>query len=101
MTAREIDISEGGESEFVATNADVQKGNKGLPAKAASTALELPDGPEGIQAPQDPNKPPLLHLDPEQQQAAVQMTHYLNSLMCMVSEHFTSLERYILSTVFL
>ena len=38
--------------------------------------------------------PPLLNLDPEQQQAAVQMTHYLNSLMCMVSEHFTSLERY-------
>ena len=38
--------------------------------------------------------PPLLSLDPNQQQAAFQMTHYLNSLMCMVSEHFTSLERY-------
>ena len=37
--------------------------------------------------------PPLLSLDPMQQQAAFQMTHYLNSLMCMVSEHFTSLER--------
>lgn len=37
--------------------------------------------------------PPFLHLDPDQQQAAVQMTHYLNSLTCMVSEHFTSLER--------
>ena len=37
--------------------------------------------------------PPLLSLDPLQQQAAFQMTHYLNSLMCMVSEHFTSLER--------
>jgi hypothetical protein len=37
--------------------------------------------------------PPFLNLDPDQQQAAVQMTHYLNSLMCMVSEHFTSLER--------
>ena len=37
--------------------------------------------------------PPLLNLDPLQQQAALQMTHYLNSLMCMVSEHFTSLER--------
>jgi hypothetical protein len=36
--------------------------------------------------------PPLLSLDPNQQQAAFQMTHYLNSLMCMVSEHFTSLE---------
>ena len=39
--------------------------------------------------------PPLLSLDPMQQQAAFQMTHYLNSLMCMVSEHFTSLERYV------
>ena len=37
--------------------------------------------------------PPLLSLDPHQQQAAFQMTHYLNTLMCMVSEHFTSLER--------
>lgn len=36
--------------------------------------------------------PPLLSLDPHQQQAAFQMTHYLNTLMCMVSEHFTSLE---------
>ena len=41
-----------------------------------------------------PSVPPLLQLDPEQQEAAVHMTHYLNSLMCMVSEHFTSLERY-------
>ena len=39
--------------------------------------------------------PPLLSLDPHQQQAAFQMTHYLNTLMCMVSEHFTSLERYV------
>ena len=37
--------------------------------------------------------PPLLTLDPVQQKAAYQMTHYLNGLMCMVSEHFTSLER--------
>ena len=36
---------------------------------------------------------PLLQLDPEEQHAAVRMTHYLNALMCMVSEHFTSLER--------
>ena len=42
-----------------------------------------------------PSVPPLLHLEPEQQQAAVHMTHYLNTLMCMVSEHFTSLERYV------
>ena len=41
-----------------------------------------------------PTIPPLLNLDPEQQAAAVHMTHYLNNLMCMVSEHFTSLERY-------
>ena len=35
---------------------------------------------------------PLLNLEAEQQEAAVQMTHYLNSLICMVSEHYTSLE---------
>lgn len=40
-----------------------------------------------------PAIPPLLTLDPVQQKAAYQMTHYLNGLMCMVSEHFTSLER--------
>eukprot|EP00094_Tigriopus_californicus_P002858 TCALIF_02756-PA protein Name:"Similar to AKAP13 A-kinase anchor protein 13 (Homo sapiens)" AED:0.12 eAED:0.12 QI:0/0.64/0.6/0.73/1/1/15/1980/1495 len=39
-----------------------------------------------------PSVPPLLNLEAEQQEAAVQITHYLNSLMCMVSEHFTSLE---------
>ena len=45
---------------------------------------------------QSPAIPPLLTLDPVQQKAAYQMTHYLNGLMCMVSEHFTSLERYAL-----
>ena len=40
-----------------------------------------------------PTVPHLLHLEPEQQEAAVYMTHYLNTLTCMVSEHFTSLER--------
>ena len=62
------------------------------------------DEPEGVDgtnssqlnlygAPKNLPIPPLLNLDPDQQQAAVQMTHYLNTLMCMVSEHFTSLER--------
>lgn len=37
--------------------------------------------------------PPLLSLDaPDQQRAAVHVTHYLNNVLCMVSEHFTSLE---------
>jgi len=39
-----------------------------------------------------PATPPLLALDKSQQATAVHMTHYLNNIMCMVSEHFTSLE---------
>ena len=35
---------------------------------------------------------PLLGLDKSEQGVAVAMTHYLNNIMCMVSEHFTSLE---------
>jgi A-kinase anchor protein 13 len=36
--------------------------------------------------------PPLAGLEPGQAAAAVQLTHHLNTVMCMVSEHFTSLE---------
>ena len=36
--------------------------------------------------------PLLVDLDPAQQAAAVALTHHLNTIMCMVSEHFTSLE---------
>ena len=39
-----------------------------------------------------PMTPPLLTLDKSEQSVAVHMTHYLNNIMCMVSEHFTSLE---------
>ena len=39
-----------------------------------------------------PHTPPLLALDKSEQAVAVHMTHYLNNIMCMVSEHFTSLE---------
>ena len=46
-----------------------------------STSLALP-----------PITPPLLAIDQSEQSAAVHMTHYLNNIMCMVSEHFTSLE---------
>ena len=36
--------------------------------------------------------PLLVSLDQGQQVAAVALTHHLNTIMCMVSEHFTSLE---------
>ena len=36
--------------------------------------------------------PPLLGLDEGQQVAAVQLAHHLNNILCMVSEHFTSLQ---------
>lgn len=67
---KEIDICDGGEREIVSGGVNVGQ--------------ELP-GPQ----------PLLMNLDPEQQQAAVQLTHHLNHLMCMVSEHFTTLERYV------
>lgn len=38
-------------------------------------------------------QPLLMTLEPEQQQAATQLTHYMNTVMCLVAEHFTSLER--------
>ena len=66
---KEIDICDGGEREIVTGGAPVGQ--------------DLP-GPQ----------PLLMNLDPEQQQAAVQLTHHLNNLMCMVSEHFTTLERW-------
>jgi A-kinase anchor protein 13 len=36
--------------------------------------------------------PALLGLDKGQQVAAVQLAHHLNNILCMVSEHFTSLQ---------
>ena len=36
--------------------------------------------------------PLLVGLDPSQQAAAVHMTHHLNNIMCMITQHFTSLE---------
>ena len=36
---------------------------------------------------------PLHSLDPERQRNAYEMTHHLNRLVCMVSSHFTDLER--------
>ena len=37
--------------------------------------------------------PRILSMEPEQQQTAIQMSHLLNNLTCMVAEHFTTLER--------
>merc|ERR1719433_196242 len=36
--------------------------------------------------------PRILSMEPEQQQTAIQMSHLLNNLTCMVAEHFTTLE---------
>ena len=38
-------------------------------------------------------QPRILSMEPEQQQTAIQMSHLLNNLTCMVAEHFTTLER--------
>ena len=58
-------------------NGEVKKGRDVV----VSNSLALP-----------PIAPPLLAIDKSEQSAAVHMTHYLNNIMCMVSEHFTSLE---------
>eukprot|EP00096_Caligus_rogercresseyi_P000998 TRINITY_DN1159_c0_g1_i1.p1 TRINITY_DN1159_c0_g1~~TRINITY_DN1159_c0_g1_i1.p1 ORF type:complete len:1006 (+),score=351.92 TRINITY_DN1159_c0_g1_i1:327-3344(+) len=42
--------------------------------------------------PKSPNENVLIQLGPEHQKAAVKMNHHLNSLICLISEHFTSLE---------
>ena len=57
------------------TNGEVKKGRDAV----VSNTLALPPTP-------------LLAIDKSEQSAAVHMTHYLNNIMCMVSEHFTSLE---------
>jgi hypothetical protein len=59
------------------------------------------DGSEQLDIPSIPSAsaaasscaPPLLQMEPEQQEAAVNLVHCLNTIQCMVSEHFTSLER--------
>ena len=37
-------------------------------------------------------QPRIMSMDPEQQQTAIQMSHLLNNLTCMVAEHFSTLE---------
>ena len=78
---KEIDIGDGAEREIVSSI---------VPAVAEDVKSE-----PKLTGPQ----PLLMTLEPEQQQAAVQLTHYMNSLMCMVAEHFTSLERYMTSVI--
>ena len=97
MTAKEINIEDGREEEIVSGAKLTQSESVGILIETRSGWDEI----EGVGPSQElvvGSKsnlaiPPFLNLDPDQQQAAVQMTHYLNSLMCMVSEHFTSLER--------
>ena len=61
--------------------------NPGGDLKPTSRELELSLPPASVSA-----LSPLLGLDRSEQGVAVAMTHYLNNIMCMVSEHFTSLE---------
>ena len=67
---KEIDFNDGSEFEMMST---------------AEGSLEGHKGPQ----------PRLMAMEADQQQAAIQMTHLLNNLTCMVAEHFTSLERYV------
>ena len=72
--------------------------NIGTSVKESSVVQKQPPAinvqPDSAEYQSSPSQfPPLLTLDPVQQKAAYHMTHHLNGLMCMVSEHFTSLER--------
>ena len=99
MAAKEINIDDSREEISVPHKVVISPANS--VGADSRQGLDEPEGAEALvssqlnlaAAPKNLTIPPLLNLDPEQQQAAVQMTHYLNSLMCMVSEHFTSLER--------
>lgn len=103
MTAKEINIDDGGkEEESVEQKVRISPADSvGILIEGRPPPCDEPEGVDGTNssqlnlygAPKNLPIPPLLNLDPDQQQAAVQMTHYLNTLMCMVSEHFTSLER--------
>ena len=78
---REIDIGDGGEREIVSNS---------CPSPAVVSGQEVKSVPDHkLPGPQ----PLLMTLEPEQQQAAVQLTHHMNNLMCMIAEQFTSLER--------
>ena len=99
MTTKEINIEDGRDEEPALQHRPDQL--KLAHSQSVGIRVEMIpawDEPEGLEivpaaAPKHLAIPPFLNLDSDQQQAAVQMTHYLNSLMCMVSEHFTSLER--------
>ena len=88
VTVQEINLMSGetDEAEFVTGGS--------YPPPPPPPPLPVPE-PSSWSSPMplQPENPLLLSLDPVQQKAAYQMTHYLNSLMCLVSEHFTSLER--------
>ena len=98
---KEIDIGDGAEREIVISNNSTPLTSSGQ-LSAATSAVDVNksavDGKQSavvadhkLPGPQ----PLLMTLEPEQQQAAVQLTHHMNNLMCMIAEHFTSLERYV------
>ena len=71
---KEIDFCDGGERE--------------ISIESTENSSALNNKSSGNQA-----GPRILSMEPEQQQTAIQMSHLLNNLTCMVAEHFTTLER--------
>jgi len=70
---KEIDFCDGGERE--------------ISIETTENSSALNNKSSGNQA-----GPRILSMEPEQQQTAIQMSHLLNNLTCMVAEHFTTLE---------
>ena len=90
LAVQEINLMSGetDEAEFVT-------GNQGFINSSATASVTIPETePESEIHPGLPcQTSPLQSLDPEQQKTAYEMTHQLNRLMCMVSTHFTNIER--------
>ena len=90
MTAKTINLDENHELSVVASS--------GPPS---TTNLNNPQTTQQSQQQQQQHEQSLLQMDPERQEAAVNLMHFLHSMSCMVSEHFTSLERCVDSSSFL
>jgi len=83
---KEIEFGDGGEREIIVSNQNSQIPQIQSESAQAVVSNSKPD--IKLSGPQ----PLLMTLEPEQQQAATQLTHYMNTVMCLVAEHFTSLE---------
>lgn len=85
MTAKTINLDENHELSVVASS--------GPPSTTNLNNAQATPQQQMQEQQQQQHEQSLLHMDPERQEVAVNLMHCLHSMSCMVSEHFTSLER--------